>query len=111
MTSGGDVVASYDNSRTRVIAHVPLATFEAPDALQRQNGQAFTATEGSGGPSFGNANENGKGQLVVGSAESSNVDISTDLTRLIAAQQAYGANAKIITSSNQMMQTAISMVQ
>ena len=111
MTSSGDVVASYDNSQTRVIAHVPLATFTAPDALQRQNGQAFTATEGSGVPNIGNANQGGVGQLVTGSVESSNVDISTDLTRLISAQQAYGANAKMVTAANQMMQTTIEMVQ
>ena len=45
------------------------------------------------------------------SVESSNTDISTDLTRLISAQQAYGANAKMITTADQMMQTAIQMVQ
>ncbi len=111
MTSSGDVVASYDNDQTRVIAHVPLATFAAPDALQRQNGQAFTATAGSGAATLGNANQSGDGSLVTGSVESSNVDISTDLTRLISAQQAYGANAKIVTAANQMMQTTIAMIQ
>ena len=111
MNSNGDVVASYDNNQTRVIAHVPLATFTAPDALQRQDGQAFTATEGSGAAAFGNANQNGFGALVTGSVESSNVDIATNLTQVISAQQAYGANAKMITTADQMLQTAISMVQ
>ena len=111
MTSSGDVVASYDNSQTRTIATIPLATFTAPDALQRQDGQAFTATAGSGSAIFQNANQNGAGTLVTGSVESSNTDISTDLTRLISAQQAYGANAKMITTADQMMQTAIQMVQ
>ncbi len=111
MTSSGDVVASYDNSQTRTIATIPLATFTAPDALQRQDGQAFTATAGSGSAVFQNANQNGAGTLVTGSVESSNTDISTDLTRLISAQQAYGANAKMITTADQMMQTAIQMVQ
>ena len=111
MTSGGDVVASYDNSQTQVIAHIPLATFTAPDALQRQNGQAFTATAGSGLAQMGSANQNGTGQLVTGSVESSNVDIATELTKLIAAQEAYGANAKMVTTGDQLMQTTIQMKQ
>ncbi len=111
MTSGGDVVASYDNSQTRVIAHIPLANFEAPDALQRQNGQAFTATAGSGLARISNANQNGTGQLVTGSVESSNIDIATELTKLIAAQEAYGANAKMVTTGDQMTQTTLQMKQ
>ena len=111
MTSGGDVVATYDNSQTQVIAHIPLATFEAPDALQRQNGQAFTATADSGLARLGNANQNGIGQLVTGSVESSNVDIATELTKLIAAQEAYGANAKMVTAGDQLLQTTIQMKQ
>ena len=111
MTSGGDVVASYDNSQTQVIAHIPLSNFTAPDALQRQNGQAFTATAGSGLAQLSNANQNGTGQLVTGSVESSNVDIATQLTKLIAAQEAYGANAKMVTTGDQLMQTTLQMKQ
>lgn len=111
MTSGGDVVASYDNSQTRVVAHIPISTFKAADALQRQNGQMFTATQNSGSATLSNANENGTGQLVTGSVESSNVDIATDLTKLISAQQAYGANAKMVTAADQMMQTTLQMKQ
>ncbi len=111
MTGGGDVVATYDNDQTQVIAHIPLAKFKAPDALQRQNGQAFTATAGSGVASLSNANQSGIGQLVTGSVESSNVDIATELTKLIAAQEAYGANAKMVTAGDQMVQTTLQMKQ
>ena len=111
MTGGGDVVASYDNGQTQTIAHIPLATFVAPDALQRQNGQAFTASSGSGVARLNNANQNGAGQLITGSVESSNVDIATELTKLIAAQEAYGANAKMVTTGDQMLQTTIQMKQ
>ena len=70
------------------MAQIPISTFAAPDALQRQNGQAFTATSASGAANVTSANTNGAGQLVTGSVESSNVDIATDLTSLITAQQA-----------------------
>lgn len=107
----GSVVASYDNGTTRTLAQVPVVTFGNPDALQRQNGEAFTTTAASGQPTVNVQNSNGAGSLAVGEVESSNVDIATELTKLIVAQQAYGANAKMITAANQMLTTTINTIQ
>lgn len=107
----GDVVVNYDNGQSRTIAQVPITNFNAPDALQRQNGQAFTASSGSGNPLTNAVGSNGAGTLVVGSTESSNVDIATEFTKLIAAQEAYSANAKVITTADQLTQTTINMKQ
>jgi flagellar hook protein FlgE len=110
-TDTGAVNANYNNGRSVQIAQVPIVTFEAPDALQRQNGQAFTATSTSGVPITQSENQNGAGTLVTGSVESSNVDIATELSQLIVAQQAYGANAKVISTANQMLQTTLDIKQ
>jgi flagellar hook protein FlgE len=110
-TTTGDIIANYDNGQVIRVAHVPIETFEDPDALQRQNAQAFSVTEASGAAATQNAGQNGAGSLVTGSVESSNVDIATELTKLIVAQQAYGANAKVITTANQLMQTTIDIKQ
>ncbi len=109
--ANGNVVASYDNGTTRTLAQVPVVTFGNPDALQRQNGEAFTTTAASGQPTVNVQNANGAGSLAVGEVESSNVDIATELTKLIVAQQAYGANAKMITAANQMLTTTINTIQ
>ncbi len=109
--SNGNVVANYDNGQTRTLAQVPVVTFADPDALQRQNGQAFTATVNSGSAQAQTQNGNGAGSLVVGSTEGSNVDIAAELSKLIVAQQAYSANAKMITAANQLLQTTIDMKQ
>ena len=50
MQANGDVVVNYNNGQTRTVAQVPLVTFNDPNALQSQNGQAFTATQTSGTP-------------------------------------------------------------
>jgi flagellar hook protein FlgE len=110
-TDTGVVDANYNNGRSVQIAHVPVVTFENPDALQRQNGQAFTATSSSGVAITQSQNQNGAGTLVTGSVESSNVDIATELSKLIVAQQAYGANAKVIATANQLLQTTIDIKQ
>jgi flagellar hook protein FlgE len=109
--ANGNVVVNYNNGQTRTIAQVPLVTFNAPDSLQGQNGQSFTATTTSGTPLAAAVNTNGAGSLVVSSVEGSNVDIATEFSQLIIAQQAYSANAKVVTTANDMLNSTINMKQ
>ena len=109
--TSGNVVANYNNGQTRIVARVPLVNFADPDALQRQNGQAFTATDSSGDPLTNNAGSGGTGQIVTSALEGSNVDIATEFTKLIVAQQAYSANTKIVTTADDMLQRTIDMKQ
>jgi flagellar hook protein FlgE len=111
METSGNVVVNYDNGQSRTIAQVPLVTFNAPDSLQRQNGASFTSTTASGDPLAQAPGTNGAGALVTNSDEQSNVDIATQFSDLIVAQQAYSANAKMVTTMSQMMQTTIDMKQ
>jgi flagellar hook protein FlgE len=110
-TNDGSIVANYNNGRTVTLAEVPLITFENANALQRQNGEAYTSTLQSGGPQTEALNTNGAGSLVVGSTEESNVDIASQLAQLIVAQQAYGANAKVITTANELLTTTLDIKQ
>jgi flagellar hook protein FlgE len=111
ITTGGAVVANYNNGQTETVDQVPITTFSAPDSLQSQNGQAFTATTNSGNPITQAEDTNGAGSLIIGSVESSNVDIATQFSDLIVAQQAYGANAKVVTTADQLLQVTINMIQ
>ncbi len=105
----GDITANYDNGQSRVIARVPVVTFNNPDALQRQDGQSFTSTVDSGTPLAEDAGTNGAGTLVTGSVESSNVDIASEFSKLIVAQRAYSANTKMVTTADDMLQQTIDM--
>ena len=109
MTASGNVVANYNNGQSQTIAQVPIITFANSQALQRQNGQAFTATAASGDAIAQATNTNGAGDLITGSVESSNVDIASEFSKLIVAQQAYSANAKIVTTADTLLQTTINM--
>ncbi len=107
--ASGDLVVNYDNGQSRVIGRVPVVTFNNPDALQRQDGQSFTATTESGTPLAEDASSNGAGNLVVGSVESSNVDIASEFSKLIVAQRAYSANTKMVTTADDLLQQTIDM--
>ena len=110
-STNGDVSVNYDNGQSRVVAQVPVITFNAPDQLQRQDAQAFTVSQNSGAPLAEEASTNGAGALVTQSVEGSNVDIATEFTKLIVAQQAYSANAKMVTTAQEMLTTTVDMKQ
>ena len=111
MQTSGDVVANYNNGQTRIVGQVPLTTFANANQLQRQNGQAYTTTINSGVALAQTAGNGSAGSLVVGSLEGSNVDIATEFTKLIVAQQAYSANAKVVSTANTLLQTTLDMKQ
>jgi flagellar hook protein FlgE len=107
--TNGDIVVNYDNGQSRTLARVPVVTFNNPEGLQRENGQAFTATIDSGSPLAEDANTNGAGSLVTSSVESSNVDIAKEFSKLIVAQRAYSANTKMVTTADDLLQQTIDM--
>jgi flagellar hook protein FlgE len=109
MQTNGDVVVNYNNGQSRTIAQIPLITFNDPTGLQSQNGQAFTATLASGAPTANATNTNGAGNLVTNSVEGSNVDIAAEFSKLIVAQRAYSANAKMVTTADDMLTQTIDM--
>jgi flagellar hook protein FlgE len=102
----GQIVGSFSNGQTVALANVTLATFNGEDSLQPLDGEAFTATPESGNPLY-----SATGKVVGSSLESSNVDIATQFSQLIVAQQAYSANAKVMTTADQMIQSLLTVIQ
>jgi len=107
--TAGEIIVNYDNGQERPIARVPIVTFASPNALQRQNGQAFTATVASGNPLIQSAGTNGAGAIVTGSIEQSNVDIGQEFSKLIVAQRAYTANTKLVTTADELLRETLDM--
>jgi len=105
----GDIQVNYDTGQSHQVGRVPLTTFANPDALQRQNGQAFTATVESGPAQVVPVGSSGAGQLVVSAVESSNVDIAREFSKLIVAQRAYSANTKLVTTADQLLQETLDL--
>jgi flagellar hook protein FlgE len=100
------VVGSFSNGQNIPLAEVTLATFNGANGLQALTGGAYSATVDSGPPLF-----SATGQIVGNSLEASNVDIATQFSHLIVAQQAYSASAKVMTTANQMIQSLLTVVQ
>jgi flagellar hook protein FlgE len=105
----GDVVLSYDNGKSKTIARVPVVTFPNADALQREDGQAFSLTTEAGAMQVSEVGTEGAGTLATSALESSNVDITTEFSKMIVAQRAYTANTRVLTTTDEMLSDTINI--
>lgn len=106
ISDGGRVVATYSNGQSRDLAEIALVDFNAPESLGRADGGAYLQTSESGEPLFTSPSN-----VVASSLEASNTDIADEFSKLIITQQAYTANTRIITASDEMLQEAVNMVR
>ena len=104
--SQGQIVGSFSNGQTVALANVSLATFNGQDSLEPLNGEAYAATPDSGNPIY-----SATGKVVGSSLEASDVDIATQFSQLIVAQQAYSANARVMSTADQMIQSLLTVIQ
>lgn len=106
VSEAGRLVASYSNGRTRELYEISLVSFSGEAWLERVNGGAFEVTPASGEPIAG-----ANGSIVGKRLEASNTDIADEFSKLIVTQQAYSANTRIVSSSDQMLKEAINMIR
>lgn len=90
-------------NQTVELGQIELAKFANPGGLEAMGDNLFTETEASGLPFFGNPGSEGFGAVRQGFLESSNVDIVTEMVRLIEAQRAYETNSKMVQTAEDMM--------
>jgi flagellar hook protein FlgE len=108
-SSDGTIMGSFSNGRTAVLGQVALANFANLQGLQRDGGNNYSATLASGAAVIGTPGSGGRGTLSGGSLELSNVDIAQEFSALIVAQRGYEANARTITTFDQIMQDTINL--
>ena len=91
-------------SATQRIFQVPITTFADPTALQARNGNSFAQTVASGSFNWRIANTGGAGRVEPSSLESSNADLGDEFSSMIVTQRAYSANAKTISTADEMLE-------
>jgi len=109
--SDGTISAAFSNGTTSNVGQIALAQFDNPNGLLQQGSGLYTVSEASGTAFIGTAGTGGRGTLLGSSLEQSNVDLATELTKIITFQRSYQASAKIITATDQIMQDTINMKQ
>ncbi len=105
----GDIVGAFTNGQSRTVGRVALADFAAPDKLSRIGGNLFQEVPESGQPAIGDPSKGGRGSLVAGALEQSNVDLASEFVKMIAAQRGFEANSKTLTTADQLLSELIAI--
>jgi len=105
----GVISGVFSNGATRVLGQVAVAGFQAADQLSSIGGNLYSATPSAGQAVVGAPGAGGLGSVSSGALEQSNVDLSTQLVNMIAAQRAFEANSKTVTTADQLLSELIQM--
>jgi flagellar hook protein FlgE len=109
LSGDGSLIGSFSNGAKQVLAQVALARFTNPGGLEKAGSSTYVATANSGAAQLGAPGAGGLGTLTAGALEMSNVDLSQEFTNLIVAQRGFQANARIITTSDQVLQELVDL--
>ncbi len=107
----GQIVAQYSDGQQTVVGQLAMATIRNPESLIAVGNNNFQMSANSAIPAIGVPGTGGRGTVVGGAVESSNVDIATQFTDLIVLQRGYEANAKVVTTIDQLSQDTIALKQ
>ncbi len=107
----GEVYGYFSNGRSDVLAYLAVAGFDAPQELERIGKNLWAATPAAGTETVDRSGQSGLGVIAGGKLEGSTTDLATAMVDLIDFQRAYQVNSRSITTSDQMLQTAINMKQ
>lgn len=104
ISGDGVIVGTFSNGLEEDLGQIALASFTNPSGLEDVGNGLFEESANSGQSEIGVAGTGIRGTLLGGELEESNVDLGTQLTDLITAQEAYEANTKAISTSATVIQ-------
>ena len=107
--SDGVVEGRFTNGETLSLARVNLANFDNPGGLQRIGGNLFAATENTGNALVEIATETIESQVIAGALELSNVDLAREFTDLIISQRGFQANARVVTTTDEILAETVGL--
>lgn len=107
--SSGTITGVYSNGTNRVIGQIALATFSNDRGLEKAGDNTYVETNNSGQANIGESGVAGKGSLLAGALEMSNVDLSEQMTDMIVTQRGFQANSKTIQTADTLLETVLGL--
>ena len=105
----GTIEGVFTNGQRRVLGQVAVADFASVDGLERAGQGLWIETQASGEAVVGAAGTGGRGAVVAGALEGSNVDLAREFVDLIAYQRGFSANGRIVSTADEMYQELVNL--
>jgi len=105
----GTVMGQFSNGINNVLAQVAVASFANSGGLLRGGNNLYSENSNSGRPIIGTIRGSAFNRITPGSLEMSNVDLAQEFTQMITAQRGFQANARIITTGDEMLTELVNL--
>jgi flagellar hook protein FlgE len=105
----GTIVGAFSNGTTITLAQLVLADFNNPSGLIRSGDNMYAVSPNSGAAVLGFSGEGSQSVVSSGALEMSNVDLAQEFTNLITSQRGFQSNARVITTSDEMLQELVNL--
>lgn len=105
----GQVIGVFSNGERSLLGQIATANFANPGGLLKDGDTSFVESSSSGRPDIGLPDTGGRGRLLPGNLEMSNVDLSTEFTNMILTQRGFQANTRVITTSDSMLEEVVNL--
>ena len=110
LSNGGLLVATYTNGQQLTIGQLAVASIANPESLLSVGNNNLAATASTAPAAIGPAGSAGRGSIVAGSLENSNVDMATEFTNLLTYERSYQAASRVITTNDQLLQETVNLI-
>ena len=110
INADGTITGAFTNG-SQTLGQIALANFANLEGLSQRGDNNYSATLASGSAVVGTPGSSSLGSLTGSALENSNVDMSTEFTNLIIAERGFQANAKSVTTFDQIAQDTINLVR
>jgi flagellar hook protein FlgE len=105
----GMVSLNFSNGQIQNVAQLAVASVDNPNGLNSMGQNTYVLTAESGELHLGRAGQEFATSIVSGSLEMSNVDLAQEFTEMIVSQRGYQASARVITTSDEILQETVSL--
>jgi flagellar hook protein FlgE len=105
----GVITGYFTNGVNQTLAQIALASFNNPTGLLRSGNNMYGESANSGGAIIGFSGTSNQSTITPGALESSNVDLSEEFTNMIIAQRGFQANARVITTADEMLTELVNL--
>ncbi len=109
INSSGFINATFKNGQSINLGQVMLAEFNNPNGLSRSGDGLFDVSANSGIPVIVEAGGASRSTIAAGALEQSNVDLPEEFTKMIVAQRGFQSNARVITTSDEILSEIVNL--
>jgi flagellar hook protein FlgE len=105
----GIITGVFSNGTSRTLGQVAMASFPNQGGLEKAGDNNFRRTNNSGNANIGPSGVAGKGKIIAGALEMSNVDMADQFTDMIITQRGFQANSRTIQTADQLLQELLTL--